>query len=273
MNASVGDEALDGLLGNLAAVGIEAGQDDRARRVVDDEVDAGGELERADVPSLASDDAALEIVARQIDDRHGRFDRVVGGASLNRLGDVLLGAIGRRFARFRVEALQQVRCVVPRVAFDLLDEQFLGFVGRQAGDAFELVLLLGDETFDIWRRLPRRSFRGRPARRPARASSFSIRSMPRLSFGKRRVAPGERLLERLGLLTFLAGLALGIRDQLVRFFLGVEERFLLSGARRRVRASLSEPSGLLFRAADGVGARCVCGSPPRQANTRQPRPA
>ena len=41
VNASVRDQPLDGLLGDLAAVGIEPRQDDRARRVVDDQVDTG----------------------------------------------------------------------------------------------------------------------------------------------------------------------------------------------------------------------------------------
>ena len=52
MDAAVGDQPLDRLLGDLAAIRIEAGQDDRAGRVVDDQVDAGGELERADVAAL-----------------------------------------------------------------------------------------------------------------------------------------------------------------------------------------------------------------------------
>src|SRR5919198_5256659 len=48
----------------LAADGVEARQDDRLRRVVDDEVHAGRRLERADVPALASDDPALHVLAR-----------------------------------------------------------------------------------------------------------------------------------------------------------------------------------------------------------------
>ena len=102
-------------LRDLAAVRIEARQDDRARRVVDDEIDAGGELERADVAALASDDAALEIVARQVDDRDRRLDGVLAGAALDGLRDVVLGAVDGRFARFGVETLEQVRGVVPRV--------------------------------------------------------------------------------------------------------------------------------------------------------------
>ena len=62
----------------------------------------------------------------------------------------------------------------------------------------------------------------------------------------------ERLLERDGLLTLLAGLLLGRDDQLVRLLLGGEERFLLErlGVAFGV---LDEPRGLLFGAADGVG--------------------
>ena len=66
----------------LAPVGIKARKDDGARRVVDDQVDAvGGELERADVPPFAADDASLQLlVPREV--RDGRFDGVLGGRAL-----------------------------------------------------------------------------------------------------------------------------------------------------------------------------------------------
>ena len=47
---------------DLAPHAVEARQDDRVRRVVDDEVDAGEVLQRADVAALAADDAALHVV-------------------------------------------------------------------------------------------------------------------------------------------------------------------------------------------------------------------
>src|SRR5256885_8473063 len=46
MDAAVLHQALEGDPGDLAADRIEAGEDDRFRRVVDDEVDAGGQLDR-----------------------------------------------------------------------------------------------------------------------------------------------------------------------------------------------------------------------------------
>jgi len=54
-------------------------------------------------------------------------------------------------ARLGVEPFEQVGRIVPRVGFDLLDQQLFGFVGRQAGDALELVLLAGDQLLVLLR--------------------------------------------------------------------------------------------------------------------------
>ena len=70
MDASVGHELLEREPRDLAAHRIEARHDDRVGRVVDDDVDAGRELERANVSALAADDAPLHFVVRQRDGRH-----------------------------------------------------------------------------------------------------------------------------------------------------------------------------------------------------------
>ena len=51
---------------DLAADRVEAGQQHRLGGVVDDQVDAGHRLERADVAALAADDPALHLVAGQV---------------------------------------------------------------------------------------------------------------------------------------------------------------------------------------------------------------
>ena len=261
VDAAVGDQAFDGLLRDLAAVGIEARQDDRAGRVVDDEVDARGHFERADVAALAPDDAALEVVARQIDHRHRRLDGVLGGAALDGLGDVVLGAVDRCFAGFGVEALEQVGGIVARLVFDLLDQQLFGFVGGEAGDALELVLLAGHQLLVF-------ADRGRGRLLPigdgpiARADLLFEAVEPGLALVERRVALAERLLHGGGLLPLLQRLALGVHHQLVGLLLGVEEGFLLEG----VGVALSVPDeagGLVLGTADGVGgdAFAVCHPP------------
>jgi hypothetical protein len=47
------DQALERQPGDLAADPVEAGDDDRVRRLVDDDVDAGEALERADLVVVA----------------------------------------------------------------------------------------------------------------------------------------------------------------------------------------------------------------------------
>ena len=145
MDAAVRDEALDRLARDLAAERVEAREDDRARRVVHDELDAGRELERADVASLASDDASLHVVAREIDDGHGRLDRVLGGAALDGVGDDLLRARAGHLARLGFDALDEVGGVPARVRFDLFEEELFRLVVGQARHALELALALGRE--------------------------------------------------------------------------------------------------------------------------------
>src|SRR5207253_3803556 len=75
MDAAVLNELRQGELGGLAADVVEGADDDDARRVVDDDVDAGRLLEGADVATFAADDAALHVVTRDVDGA----DRGVGG--------------------------------------------------------------------------------------------------------------------------------------------------------------------------------------------------
>ena len=65
MDAPVLDQLLKCNARNLAAHRIEPRKDDRFRRIVNDEINARQRLERADIASLASDDAALHLIVRQ----------------------------------------------------------------------------------------------------------------------------------------------------------------------------------------------------------------
>ena len=87
VDAAVLEQLLERHPGDLAAHAVEAGEDHRVRRVVDDEVDAGQVLERADVAALAADDAALHVVGRELHDRDGRLGGVAGGEALHHDGE------------------------------------------------------------------------------------------------------------------------------------------------------------------------------------------
>ena len=97
VDPAVGDQLRQRQAGDLAADGVEAREHDGLGRVVDDQVDAGGLLERPDVATLAADDPALHLVAREVHDGDGVLRRVVGGHALHRgdddLARLLLGLV------------------------------------------------------------------------------------------------------------------------------------------------------------------------------------
>ena len=67
VDPSVLDQLGQGDPGDLTPYAVEGGENDRLRRVVDDEVDAGEMLEGADVATFSADDATLHVVGRQLD--------------------------------------------------------------------------------------------------------------------------------------------------------------------------------------------------------------
>src|SRR5260370_42174140 len=69
---------------HLAADRVEATENDGLRRVVDDEVDAGGMLEGPNVAALSTDDAALHLVAGDRHHRYRGFGGLLGGNPLHR---------------------------------------------------------------------------------------------------------------------------------------------------------------------------------------------
>jgi hypothetical protein len=77
VDAAVGDELGEREPRDLATHTVEAREHDGLGGVVDDAVDAGDGLERADVAPLAADDAALHVVGRQRHDGHRGLGHVI----------------------------------------------------------------------------------------------------------------------------------------------------------------------------------------------------
>ncbi len=129
VDAAVGHELGQGQAGDLAADRVEGADDDRLGGVVDDQVDARGLLEGADVATLAADDAALHLVVGQVDGA----DRVLGGVvrrdALHRRDDDLAGALLGLVAGRSLDRLGDADCVALRLVADRLEELGLGLVG------------------------------------------------------------------------------------------------------------------------------------------------
>ena len=122
MDAAVGDERVQGQAGDFPADHVEAADDDHARRVVDDQVDAGGLFEGADVAALAADDPPFHFVVGNADGAGRRLGGMRGRVALQRgdddlagllfagLGQLLVAAEDRRaglLLELRVEDFQQ----------------------------------------------------------------------------------------------------------------------------------------------------------------------
>jgi hypothetical protein len=149
VDAAVGDELLEGDARRLAADRVEAGEDDGLGRVVDDDVDAGRLLERADVPPLAADDAALHLVGGQRDDGDGRLGGVVGGDALDGEGDDLLRLALGVAAGLLLDLADPLRGGGARLLLELVHQLPLGLVGAEAGERLEPLLHLAVAAVEI----------------------------------------------------------------------------------------------------------------------------
>ncbi len=137
MDAPVLDELVERHPGGLAAQRVERREDDRVRCVVDDEVDAGQVLERADVPALTPDDAPLEIVRRELDDRDRRLGGVARGDALERVGDESPRTATGVGARFLLHLPHLARELVPHEVLRPVEQLLARFVDRQPRDLLE----------------------------------------------------------------------------------------------------------------------------------------
>src|SRR3954453_6336729 len=142
MDAPVLQQLLEGHAGELAADAVEPGQHDRARRVVDDEVDAGEVLERADVAPLPADDPALHVVGRQMHDRPRCLGRVPRRHALHADGeDVAHATLGVALGLL-LDLADDASGVVAGALLDLGDQDLLGLRDAEAGDSLELTQML-----------------------------------------------------------------------------------------------------------------------------------
>ena len=130
VDAAVQDELFQGQAGDLPADGVEAGDGDGLRGVVDDEVHAGEGLQGADVAAFAADDPALHLVVGQGNDGDGGLRHVVSGTALDGQADDLLGLGVGLF-------------LVVGLGFLDLHGGLVGHFGLQLGDQFCFGFLCG----------------------------------------------------------------------------------------------------------------------------------
>jgi hypothetical protein len=244
VDAPVGHQLGQGQPGDLAADRVEPGQRHGVRRVVDDQVDAGGGFERADVAALAPNDPPLHLLVRDVDDGHGRLGDLVAGVALDRHPDDPPRPRLGRLGRFELDLAEPAGAGVADILLDLGDDDLAGLVGRHAGDALELAELVGAQLLGL---APLRLQLALACLEGALASLDPFELAVEVLF-----LLLEPLLLALDLRSALAVLLLGAGPQADRLVLRLEQDLLLLGG-----GAGAQPLGGLFGGLDRVGGRTL----------------
>ena len=144
MNPPVRDQPLQGDARHFPPDGIEPGDDHRLGGVVDDQVDARGRLQSADVPPFPSDDAPFHLFVGQVDHGNRLLGHIIGRVALDRGHDDLLGLLVRLALGFLFDPFDQLGRLVAHLALHELHEALLRLVRGDARDLLQQVPLLLD---------------------------------------------------------------------------------------------------------------------------------
>ena len=189
VDAAVLEQLLERHAGDLAADAVEAREDDRVGRVVDDEVDAGEVLEGADVAALAADDAALHVVGRQLHHRDRGLGGVARGEPLHDHGqDVADAPVGLPLGLL-LDLAHELGAVMADLVLELLEQLVARLGSRHAGHPLELAdVALADVVERRGLLTSTRSRSPSSESRPSTASSRARRRSSRRSRSARRSA-------------------------------------------------------------------------------------
>ena len=150
MDTAIGNQFFQSNAGDFTAYGIKARQDDRFRRIVDDEIDAGQRFNSPDIASFTADDAAFHFIVQQGNDRYCRFGDVVSSTALDGHGNDFPGLAFGFFLGLVFQVLDHLRRFVLHFGLDVVQEQFLGIFICQAGNPFQFSHLLFMKGFDFF---------------------------------------------------------------------------------------------------------------------------
>lgn len=149
MDTAVCDEVLHGDATDFAANGVEARDGDALGGVVNQKIDSGELLERTDISAFASDDAALEVVRRDMDGLHRCFSGMIGSDAL----DGKAQNLARLFVGLELRALFSLAddggTFVGNLVAKTVEKLSLRLVGSHAGNTLELNVDLLHSAFEV----------------------------------------------------------------------------------------------------------------------------
>ena len=150
VDAAVLDQLLQSKAGGFAAHVVEGADDDDAWRVVDDHVDAGRLLERADIAAFAADDAPFHVVAGNVDGADGRVGGVLRGVALDRGRQDFAGLLFALRPESLVVLLQARRDLAGHFAFEPFEQHFLRLFAAHARQFVQAIGVLLGHDFEFF---------------------------------------------------------------------------------------------------------------------------
>ena len=160
MDPSVNDQTFQSDPRNFSSHRVKAGQYNRLRGIVDDQLNSGHRLQGTNIPALSANDAALHLIAWELYYGNGRLRHMIGRTSLNGSHHVLLRFLFRFFLCLALQLLDQLCSIMLHIFFHRFQKIFLRLLGGQTGNFFQLFLFLGIQGFHFSRALPQDLFLG-----------------------------------------------------------------------------------------------------------------
>src|SRR5258705_4507692 len=149
VDAAIGDELLERQSRDLAADRIEARHHHRVRRVVDDDINSCRQLEGANVPAFATDDASLHFIVGERYCRHCSLDALLCRDALDRQRDDLLRlTLAVPLGRLAYLAYA-VGGVGVRLCFHAMNELRLGVAGGDSGQLLDPAPLFAQQLLEL----------------------------------------------------------------------------------------------------------------------------
>ena len=149
MDATVGDEVLECHAGSLATHWVETREHYGLGGVVDHEGHARDLLEGADVATLTTDDAALEVIGGDVNARHSDLAGLVGGAALDGSRDNLTSRLVGLGAHALLGVAQDLGLVTHHICTNAVEQLAVGVFLGEGGNTLKLAHLVAVEGVDL----------------------------------------------------------------------------------------------------------------------------
>ena len=149
MNPSIADKLQKRQPGNLTPYWIKTRQNDGLGSIVNNDIYAGGRLDRPDIPAFASYYSALHFIIGQGHHGDGLVCDIVAGVSGNRQGKDVLSFPVSLHLHLVFNLGQLLTGIHPRFAFQGFHEHSFGILLAYPGNARHLKPLFADQLFDF----------------------------------------------------------------------------------------------------------------------------